>query len=337
LEARVPRTITVAQSGQGDVRTIGEAVSRAGPGDTVRILDDAVYAEAVRLDDPDRLASVTLEAVARATVAAPATAAAAVAVKNTPGVVVRGLRITTQRNQHAVTVAGPTGALLDDLVIDQPEDAEWAGAVIAWGAGPALGQPVRVRNSTFRTAKLGVVIGGNGGAVSGVEVDGNRFLRGSFQVVVCQAADDVAVRGNVFCRGVALSIDLPATSRGLRVGNNTFWLTPKWLSVLNPNLPGEVEVYNNLILGADDVEAAGVEAGDLPRHWSFHHNRWEPGPRTNRERAGAVAEVEGRIDLLNRDPEAPSFLRPPAGSPLGAQGAGGELPKYVGALPPADR
>jgi len=291
----------------------------------------------VALHDAERLASVTLEASARATIAPPAPATVGVSVKNTPGVVIRGLRFTTRRDQHAVLVAGPTGVLLDDLVLEQPAEAEWAAVLVAFGAGPALGHPVRVRNSTFRAAKLGVVIGGNGEPVTGVSVEGNRFLRGEHQVVVCQAADDVSICGNVFCRGVAVSVDLPPTSRRLRIGNNTCWLTPKWLNVLNPNLPGEVEVYNNLILGADDLEAAGVELGELVRQWSFHHNRWEPGPRSNPARVAAVAELETRIDLISRDPDDPAFLRPPAGSPLGTLGAGGDLPKYVGALAPAPR
>ena len=42
-----------------------------------------------------------------------------------------------------------------------------------------------------------------------------------------------------------------------------------------------------------------------------------------------------RIDVLSRVPGQPNFLRPDPKSPLATGGAGGELPSYVGAVPPA--
>jgi hypothetical protein len=45
--------------------------------------------------------------------------------------------------------------------------------------------------------------------------------------------------------------------------------------------------------------------------------------------------VQGKIDVLARDPDHGDFLRPAADSPLATGGAGGDLPEYVGAVPPA--
>jgi hypothetical protein len=39
-------------------------------------------------------------------------------------------------------------------------------------------------------------------------------------------------------------------------------------------------------------------------------------------------------DGLSHDPNDPAFLRPAADSPLASEGAGGDLPTYVGAVPP---
>ncbi|HYT91428.1 MAG TPA: hypothetical protein VEL76_22130 [Gemmataceae bacterium] len=42
-----------------------------------------------------------------------------------------------------------------------------------------------------------------------------------------------------------------------------------------------------------------------------------------------------KIDVLSRNPEEPAkFLRPAKNSPLASKGAGGDLPSYVGAVPP---
>jgi len=333
---RVPRTLTVAQTGGAEFRTIGDALALAAPGDTVRVLDAGTYREAVAFSTP-RLASVTLEAAARATLA-PERVEYAVTIKNTPGVVLRGFRFESPADQIAVVVLGPTGALLEDLTFDQPPHATPAAVYVCQGAGPALGQPNRIRNSTFRCGKRAVVVDGNAGAVGGVEVAGNRFLRGEVHVVVCRAVEDVSIRDNLFCRGDAVAFDLDPPSKNVRVSNNTCWLTPRWLRVLSRGFPNDVSVFNNLVLEADAVELpAGVDAPDLARAWSIHHNRWEPTPRTDHARAGAVAEVVGPVDLISRDEDDPNFLRPPPGSPLGSGGAGGELPAHVGAVPPAGR
>ncbi len=43
---------------------------------------------------------------------------------------------------------------------------------------------------------------------------------------------------------------------------------------------------------------------------------------------------QDKIDLLSRDQRQADFLRPAKDSPLAKAGAGGDLPSYVGAVPP---
>ena len=66
-----PRTITVSRSQDGHHRTIKAAMDEATPGSTIRILDDAMYNEAVVIAAPGRLEGVTIESRARATLKPP--------------------------------------------------------------------------------------------------------------------------------------------------------------------------------------------------------------------------------------------------------------------------
>src|SRR4029453_5434779 len=46
--------ITVAQSGQATVRSIGHALEQVAPGGVIEVLDDATYEESIRIADRDR-------------------------------------------------------------------------------------------------------------------------------------------------------------------------------------------------------------------------------------------------------------------------------------------
>ena len=66
-----PDVLSVAQDGTGQYRTIGEALEQVRPGQTIRVLDGGTYEEALEIKDPDRHASITLEAVQKATIRPP--------------------------------------------------------------------------------------------------------------------------------------------------------------------------------------------------------------------------------------------------------------------------
>jgi hypothetical protein len=70
--------------------------------------------------------------------------------------------------------------------------------------------------------------------------------------------------------------------------------------------------------------------------WQIDHN-WPD--HSGRVTALLFPKVEGdqklqRIDLLSRDPASAHYLKPRSTSPLATGGAGGDLPSYVGAVPP---
>src|SRR5262249_32671065 len=84
-----PTVLTVARNGEGDHATIGAALRQAQPGSVIRVLDEGVYEEVLYISS-SRLRNVTLEAVRRATISPRAGSQAAVIIRHTPGVTLRG-------------------------------------------------------------------------------------------------------------------------------------------------------------------------------------------------------------------------------------------------------
>jgi hypothetical protein len=152
-----------------------------------------------------------------------------------------------------------------------------------------------------------------------------------------QSLGDVRVRGNVFVdgHGVFASLEVPDGSHDIRLANNTFFNTSLWLD-LRGSSPSQqnVAISNNLILGSDHVEAADLDSFFVAG-WSFDHN-WCETAADNADEATSVAVRKTSIDLISRDPASPDFLRPQHDSALSTSGTGGELPKYIGALPSRD-
>src|SRR5262249_12332534 len=154
----VKALLTVAQSGDADHRSIAAALRAAGPAATIRILDAAVYKESLRIDDPDRLGDLTIEADQGATLESSA-AEPVVSIANTPGVVLRGLRIRTGERQHAVSVRGACpGLTLEGLTLVQPPEAT-SGTVALWpGTRGTPERPVLLRGLDVSCGTIGIVL-----------------------------------------------------------------------------------------------------------------------------------------------------------------------------------
>src|SRR5262249_1983612 len=113
--------------------------------------------------------------------------------------------------------------------------------------------------------------------------------------------------------------------------------------------PGQVELRNNLLFGADltdialfhastsDIEPADVK--HLGTVWDFECN-WRDLAGASSGNAAPLAARDrnvANVILLSRDSTNRNFLRPPSGSALASSGAGKDdpsLPEYVGAVPP---
>jgi hypothetical protein len=330
---------TVAQSGDGDHRSIAAALRAAGPGATIRILDGAVYKESLRIDEPARLRDLTIEANQGASLESSA-AGPVVTIENTPGVILRGLRIRTGGRQHATSVHGACpGLKLEGLVLVQPPEAT-SGTVVLWpGARGAPEQPVLLRGLDVRCGAIGIVlVGAADQPVSWVRIEDCRIAGPGVHVAMEKRFADVAVVGNLFIggrAGVSLGVDQAGTARRLRVAHNTFFSTHAWLALEHCSLdqPG-LRIASNLILQSQEIRLTGQDLTPVARRW-FHDNWWERSDGFDQGQAQQVAAVKDEVKLLSRDPANNDFLRPaPAQFPTPeADDAAGR--PYVGARSPA--
>lgn len=332
---RIGGVLTVGQSGEAKYRSITAALDRAAAGAIIRVLDAAEYREAIRLTDPVHN-HVTLESPQGALLVPPSGADAAVTILAVTGVTVRGFRIQLEKQQFAVYIEGKAeGLLLEQLQCMQPGDTTFANIYVARGARGSAGSPIRIRGCVFDSAAMGIVVQGEKGKPAAfVEIQDNRFRGLGTHVLIMGIVHDVAVQGNLFFgKGLGLSFAEDEPSRVIRIGNNTFFDAPQWIGISGAELADDVDIYNNLILGGRSI--GEIEwLRELAARWSFRNNVWENHPGMDGAAASVVAEVVEQVQLTSRITDDVNYLRPGADSPLATAGAGGDLPEYVGALPP---
>jgi serine/threonine protein kinase len=331
--------ITVAQAGDADHRSIAAALRAAGPGATIRILDAAVYKESLRIDDPTRLRDLTIEADRGASLESSA-AEPVVTIENTPGIVLRGLRIRTGERQHATSVRGACpGLTLEGLTLVQPPEAT-SGTVALWpGTRGTPERPVLLRGLDVSCGTIGIVlIGAADQPVSWVRIEDCRIAGPGVHVAMEKRLADVAVVGNLLIggrAGVSLGVDQAGTARRLQVAHNTFFRTHAWLALENCSLDQpDLCIANNLILQSQEVRLTGQDLTPVAPRW-FHNNWWERSDGFNQSQAQQVAVVKDEVELVSRDPASNNFLRPAPGlfpAPEADDAAGRP---YVGARSPA--
>jgi serine/threonine protein kinase len=333
--------LTVSRTGPADHATIKAALASAGPGATIRLLDDAVYTEAVQIDSAERWRGLTLEGERGPTLTAPEGALFAVGLKDTPGVTLRGLHIRSGARQHGLFIAGDgSGVSVEGVTCTHPDGAPFAGVYLTGGAHGLPQSPLRLKHCVVQGGELGVVLHDTaGGVVSCVRFEDCLFLGQGMHLVFSGKVEDVGVWGNRFAGGTGIGMNLagPGPNR-LQIGCNTFLGAAAWMKLDGtPRADQQVLVCNNLVLGAEGLEVPRGDVRGVAAAWSFRNNWWEPGAKTRVEEARTLAEIKAGVPLLSRDPADGDFLCPPPGSSLGVSGAGGDLPRHIGALPPARR
>ena len=158
---------------------------------------------------------------------------------------------------------------------------------------------------------------------------------------------DVHVVGNRIwnCSSASIQIeDLYRGSSGLLIANNSIQSQASGIQIQDMTQAVDpVAIVNNLILAeaGADLEYLGKDRKYLAA-LQLHHNWREVralGDKTVEEGdwiPAAPQDVRRKeIPGIARDPkDAKNFLRPAKDSPLATGGAGGDLPTYVGAVPP---
>ncbi len=352
-EAADPNVLTVSQKaeGGGTYRTIGAALEAARPGQTVRVLDDATYAEQVQVTRPTDLRGVTLDSPRGATIA-PKGVSTAVVILNVPGVTVRGFRlraeqlhmfhvgiggraagVTLEQLELTVGQAGVArGVTVEGLALadDEPpvvirgcrfRDVALAVRVAATDArdGPIGSQPCRrvcIRDNVFENPEFGAIA--LVGDVRRVQVVGNRVTGATRAAVLLESladgASDVLIANNSFtdCKvGVRVAADAGKPVHGDRVRVRNNLFVRTPADILSVDNGGDPRLI---------VERGEGDGAALAAKWSIGHNGRDP----------AAKPSKGRV------PAAPTDV-PAAGAALATKGAGAvdpSLPWYVGAVPP---
>jgi hypothetical protein len=365
-EPRDPNVLTVAQKpGVAQFQTITAALEAVKPGQTIRVLDGAVYRESLLIKRASIHTGITLEAPAGAIVETITSNSIPIDILDVQGVTLRQLRVRARNTERCTLVAarGNFSRLrLEDLELSLEGNgsqnngiellgyrADPSGAIVqgcrfrGLNVGVVLGTPVSgwsvahiaVRDSLFTDCAVGVRVDGK---VRAVQVVGNRFWGAgyaAFQLLLLSPDSEQIVLANNTCYEATTAFRL-------------------WDSAVHGK---DVQVRNNLVLGAGGSDMSFVEAADrdtergpgygaaVARLYRLDHNWREGRAPTGASARGWVPPDPGKGDVfkenlggvVNRDPKSPNFLRPDKDSPLATAGAGiidPSLPRYVGAFPP---
>jgi hypothetical protein len=372
---RMPRPaplLTVSRNATdgGRYRTLAAALAAAKPWATIRVLDDAVYAERLALDDAARYEGIALEAPRGAVLRLKGGIAPLLEIRDVPHVWVKGFRLdfvgpTLPVTKTFVRVSGHCpGVILEDLDARAPTMTRaFVLDNVRAEEDPVVIKRCRFRPADAQTQYEAILVSGPvrqvGAHPTGpVCVRDNRVTGALRGVVLSGALAQVQVTANILwdCAHVALQVeDLVPGSHGILLANNTVfdcgcgfrvWEKAAFTSLR----PGQVEVRGNLFFHATEAdigavqevkggEPVGGDGGEVIKRWRFGDNRRDLSG-SNVEMAVPLApgdrQAEG-ITLLSRDPADPDFARPPANASwatLPADGREGLLPAYVGAVPP---
>jgi hypothetical protein len=319
-----------------DCRTIAEALRRAGPDSTIRVEDQGTYTEELLIKEPTRLRGLTLEATQGATLAAPKGAYAGITIQGTPGVTVRGFKVQSGGDQHALMILRKAeGVTIENMHFVHAPDSTWVALYLAERAAGSAERPISIRNCSIEAGSMGLMIGGmNQGDAAHVVIENNRFLQASTHLFLKLPAANVRIQGNCFVGGSGIHMQPVAAdgeTQSVQVVNNTFFQTPVWLRAGRTTSPDST-VANNLIIESDRLGVPNETTLDeVVRAWSCRGNWWEPSAEAVAPEVGLVAQHQGRVELLSRDPSSHLFLRPPPNSPLLKQGIGGTYPQHISA------
>ena len=335
-----PRILTVAQHEPAEFRGIQEALAAASPGATIRVLDNATYAETLVLADPVGLRGLAIESPHHATIAPPETAVAGLVVNATPSVRISGFKITCARDQHGVLVYGAAeGTLLEDLRIVQAGGSPRAAIYLTAGSHGSSEHPIRLSRLSVECGALGIVLLGDaqGRPCSWVEIE-DCLIRGSSVLVVLDTAvQDFKFTGNRLSGGVvglSLNLTQAARSGNLAIRNNTFHAMRSWISFMFSSASqGSITIERNLAVHCERVDGGVLDAHAAGLRW-FRENLW--APRTNADGDSPFARGVAEVRWVSTDPASPDYLRPASLPPVDGQPSDGSEPAYYGALSPAE-
>jgi hypothetical protein len=342
--------IRVGDAEDCDCQTIAEAIRLAGENCTITVAANQAIEESVTVSgsELDGLKLVG-QSVRWSSPAGPELVS--LEIKDVADVEISGFTFeVTNDDKRAVTIGGVTGNLLwRDCQFKHVTNAPKFSTVwVSSDAKNATGV-TRFLDCEFMAAqgRMCVSISDALQAGSRVEFSHCTFSGPATHLYATDACRDLTVSHCVFLGGVNainLSFARWESDHRLRIVNNTFVDSEYWLGLMNSFRSGSVpergtnsRFCNNLILGGVRVMGGDDQWEIVLRSWEFMANFWESGPYTVADagRGDQLATMHESLDLGPRDdPSDPHFVAPAADSPLATSGLGGDLPFYIGAVPP---
>ncbi len=237
-----PRVLTVSKNPKDRARfnTIQAALDEVQPEMTIRVLDDAVYGEHLRIDRPFQHRGIVLEAIRKATIRQQPGGTDTVQIINVSGLTLRGFRLEGLPVDYAqVFIEGDcSGLILDDLDMSDNEigDHRNTGILLSDILLGEKAAPIVIQNCIMKKCAQGVFVRGY------VRLDNDRPLP-----VNC-----VVIRNNIMDR-CYIGVDLEGAAHEIHVVGNRI-KDPKHGGVdLRDLLPGSANILvaNNTIVGSD--------------------------------------------------------------------------------------
>src|SRR5262249_51646596 len=254
------KLLTVSQDpkDKADHKTITDALKDVKPWTTVRVLDDAKYAEQIVLNDPKQHEGVVLEAPKRATLLLTDKALRSLVIEDVRNVRVKGFRFRAvgRENFTFVMVSGRTpGALLERLDIQATEG--FYGIVLDKVRTAPTELPLMVKHCTVQGG-MGISVHGSlpgkgEDVASGIVIQKNRVSGGLQGIRLRGAVKRIQVVGNaVWDQGwtcTEVEDPRPETQQVLFANNTLFQsvtLFRIWQNKIGTALsPLQVECCNN--------------------------------------------------------------------------------------------
>jgi tetratricopeptide (TPR) repeat protein len=366
--------LTVAQDGKAMFTTIGAALEKAKAGQVIRVLDKGPYRESISRETPDNVALVgegaTRIEIPKWTLWGPDPANKAkniyqgFVLYSSVGLRLSGLEfICPEVPADASYAVAVELAMAGEVVVEScrithtpsyDRDAapqEWKGEEFY---ALRIGKDDPGSRQFVRENHLEGTMDFVRGEAADIVMERNRVLAPRLSQgvrVVPSHAGKTVIRHNVIhaFNGIALAPqDANVETRA------TYLIANNVLDVVNCPLwawgdeklavPKTVRIHNNLVHSRDKngFEVSAQHFPNIKDAWQVGHNGFRDKPPEPADRPsgmyhwplGKLDQIRDALFLSDTRGELTKYLRIAADSPLATGGAGGDLPRYIGAFPP---